>query len=159
MASAGVSCLVYSRDSASSCQKCTAHAMSTLSRKHRRLLQAELPCALHQNDLVKTALLSAFMPIVSGSYGLARLCRYGINFTRVVHAVPQVMKGLKVVPSQPPPLAAAFANEVLHYASLHYHQPTKASKKTLQWTSLILLALTLRARSRFCWLDGSILMS
>lgn len=109
-------------DNASSNFKASAWRFNELSKSQPHLLLTHKDCSLHNNDLIKTALVNQTMPVVSGLYTLATLCKGGTNFLRVLASVPTVVRQhLVVLPgATPPPEAADAAKLIVDYATFHF---------------------------------------
>lgn len=76
-------CLHFSRDGASANKKLLAHVMRSCAAEHDSLLQTDLVCMLHSNDLIKRDLLKLVMPVVSGLYSLASSMKAGLSWIKV----------------------------------------------------------------------------
>ena len=128
---ADVAALHLGSDNASSNLKLVAHRFNQLAKDHSQLLLSHKDCSLHNNDLVKHALVNLNLPLVSGLYKMASLCKSGSSFMRVLHCLPGlvrrrliVLKGVK-----PPESAAESANLIIDYAALHYQPQCSRQQK------------------------------
>ena len=91
------------------------------------VLFSDMPCSLHQNDIVKAQVIKPFLNTVSRMYDVCSLCNMGANFFRILALLAVVVDQILIIKKgEEPRMNAAeevLKAEILNYVELHVAAP------------------------------------
>ena len=91
------------------------------------VLFSDMPCSLHQNDIVKAQVIKPFLSTVSRMYDVCSLCNMGANFFRILNLLLVVVDRLLIIKKGEEPrmnaAEEALKAEIFNYVELHVAAP------------------------------------